>query len=543
MSNKKSKQKRKAAVAAAEKAATSKKPRAIKIAVISSVSLLLVAAFVVGLVAVILMQKNLDYMKDDLSRYISISDKEYKNYELELKFDTVTEKDVDRKIMSLLFEHRSSEPLYNGANVKNKPVTVGDKVYIYYRGYTVDENGNQVSVSGTSNLLGDIYALEIGSLSFIPGFEEGLIGKVPTDYAQFELIDSGFVQKNDVIYLSYTALMPDGSTVQKSAERIDLMSANVDTLYGVGFKDYFEGTGSNSKKTVGSKISENATFALDGGTVVYFDMSVNYVTRCEHNAITVDAHFPADYQEASLRGTDIKFDVFIKYTNIYEVPEYDEKFITETLKISEETLSAYEGNSIVERHRSLVRAAVEIENQEARQSIIEEAVWDYYNSIVKVKRLPESDVNEIYQQYYNELYSTYQSYYTSSYSSFDAFARAYYGLSTSADWSAYVMKQAESVIIEKLIFYYIMRAENFVPSVDEFTASYNETVQEYLDYYLEEIYAEELEKIENEEDKNARILEIKEEMLDYYGEEYFNEIVYYDYALDKIIALAKIVEK
>ena len=36
-----------------------------------------------------------------------------------------------------------------------------------------------------------------------------------------------------------------------------------------------------------------------------------------------------------------------------------------------------------------------------------------------------------------------------------------------------------------------------------------------------------------------KLAELKSEMLNYYGEEYFNEIVYYDYALEKIVGFAK----
>jgi FKBP-type peptidyl-prolyl cis-trans isomerase (trigger factor) len=176
-----------------------------------------------------------------------------------------------------------------------------------------------------------------------------------------------------------------------------------------------------------------------------------------------------------------------------------------------------------------------------RKALIEEAMWEHYNSKVKIKKLPKGEVEEIYHQYYGELTSQYQLYYSPYYSSFGEFVRAYYNLSSSADWDSYINELAESVIVEKLIFYYIIRAEKLVPSDTEFQNMYNETVQEYLDYYVNDIYAEEIASLKTDAEKEARIIEIKEEMLDYYGEEYFDEIVYYDYALDKIIAFATVV--
>ena len=82
-----------------------------------------------------------------------------------------------------------------------------------------------------------------------------------------------------------------------------------------------------------------------------------------------------------------------------------------------------------------------------------------------------------------------------------------------------------------------------IPSEADFDRMYQDTVQEYLNYYVEDIYDSELSKIENEDDRNKRILEIKEEMLDYYGKEYFEEIVYYDYSIDDIVGLATVKAK
>ena len=180
------------------------------IVIISIVAALLLAAVIFGLVAVIIMQRDFDYMKDDLSKYIEISESDYKNYDIELYFDEVTDKDVERKIMALLYQNRDKEPQYNGGNVTNLPISVGDKVHFYYRGYTVDETGRETDLENASNLLGDISTLEIGSLSFIPGFEESLIGKNPKDYTKLELETSGTVQPGDVIYLSYSAMLPSG---------------------------------------------------------------------------------------------------------------------------------------------------------------------------------------------------------------------------------------------------------------------------------------------------------------------------------------------
>lgn len=518
------------------------------IVIISIVAALLLAAVIFGLVAVIIMQRDFDYMKDDLSKYIEISENDYKNYDIELYFDEVTDKDVERKIMALLYQNRDKEPQYNGGNVTNLPISVGDKVHFYYRGYTVGENGRETDLENASNLLGDISTLEIGSLSFIPGFEESLIGINPKDYTKLELETEGTVQPGDVIYLSYSAMLPSGKTVQKVSERIDLSASGIDALYGLGFKDYFEGVRNpdgkgGTQKEIGKKISESVTFAYDGGSAVYFDMTVTHAQRAEQNVLTIDAHFPADYQEKSLRGLDVKFDVYIKYINVYNTPEYNEKFITDTLKLTAEELSTYSGETLAEKHREYLRALAKEENEEACRTLTEEAMWEYYHTKVRVKKLPQADVNEVYKDYYDEVLSTYEAYYSSAYDSVDKFAKDYFGLASGESWIEHITKKAEKVIVEKLIFYYIIREEKLVPSEEEFDSLYNGAVEEYLGYYADNIYKSELESLKTEEERQKRLAEIKDEMLDYYGEEYFAEIVYYDYALDDIISFANVKRK
>ena len=106
------------------------------------------------------------YTESDLTEYVQISESDYKNYTIEVPTLAVTDADIERKIMGLLSANRASSPSNKGAKMFKVPVSVGDNVYIYYRGYTVDENGVETEVDNTSNLLGSEYKLTVGSLSF-----------------------------------------------------------------------------------------------------------------------------------------------------------------------------------------------------------------------------------------------------------------------------------------------------------------------------------------------------------------------------------------
>ena len=192
-------------------------------ALIISVSFVLVAALILGTVLILLREPSFDYMESDLGQYISISKEDYKNYSLELLFDEVTDADVERKIASLRYQKR--KVANNGATMFRVPISLGDTAHIYYRGYIILEDGRKQEIENTSNLLGEAYALGIGSNSFVPGFEEGLIGAVPWDSyldVEHDRLSSGTVSVGDVIFLSYSVILPDGTSSQKSREYIDL---------------------------------------------------------------------------------------------------------------------------------------------------------------------------------------------------------------------------------------------------------------------------------------------------------------------------------
>ena len=475
------------------------------------------------------------YTESDLSEYVRISESDYKNYTIELPTLTVTDADVDRKIMGLLSSKRSSTPSNKGAKMFKVPVTVGDDVYIYYRGYTVDENGVETEVENASNLLGSEYKLTVGALSFIKGFEEGLIGAIPWDHhfdPEHERLTSGAVSGGDVIYITYTVMLPDGSSSYKSSERIDLGDEDIDERYGDGFKEYF----TSGEVEVGKKISSK-TFIGSDGTVVYCDMKVNYALRCKNDPLTVNAIFPYDYADASKRGLEVRFDVYFNGAVIYDTPEYDETFITETLKLDADSLLKYDGETLVEKHRAYLKAEVEIENVSVREALIEEKIWEHYRSHATVIKLPEDKVDEIFAEQYSQIKSEYNMYFSSYYSSIEEYAYNMYGYS---NLNEALLSEAEIIVTEKIIFYYIIREENLVPGDDKFEELYDKLVTDHLNYFLTEIYDDELASLKTEAEREARILEIKEEMMDYYGEEYFSELVYYEYAYDTVKSFATI---
>ena len=72
------------------------------IIVAASVAVLL--AVILGILLSLFGGDKFNYLKSDLTDYISFSSDSYKNYTLEIDFDEVTDADVDRKIMKLLYQ-------------------------------------------------------------------------------------------------------------------------------------------------------------------------------------------------------------------------------------------------------------------------------------------------------------------------------------------------------------------------------------------------------------------------------------------------------
>ena len=123
----------------------------------------IVAGIIIGTVIIIKKTNNPNYLKSDLSKYISISEEDYKNYVIDIPLDTPTDLHVTNRINTLLTEHKKLNEEYNGGYVKSEAVGVGDIVYIYYRGYTVGEDGREVDFDGSSNFSGDHAELEVGT--------------------------------------------------------------------------------------------------------------------------------------------------------------------------------------------------------------------------------------------------------------------------------------------------------------------------------------------------------------------------------------------
>ena len=514
----------------------------------------IISGIIIGAVALSKGSNNPNLLKADLTKYIEISAEDYKGIDLDIPLDDTSDaavqKIVDRKINMLLTNYKTLNEQLNGAYDKARPLSVGDTVYIYYRGYTVDENGRQKDFEGSSNIPNEMTVLEVGTGkiidestgssdgSFIPGFGESLVGIVPGAYSVIDKIRQSDVQAGDVVYLTYSVIGEDGNSELIENERIDLSLSYIDELYGDGFSAYLIG------KTIGQDL-DPLTVRKSGHSTdtVYSDMKVSFVTRgTEATPITIQVKFPANYGEESLRGVDAYFDVFVSSASSYDVPEFDDTLLTEKVKVRASDYSSYPGSTLAERYKAKVFADTKEEIEDTNTQLLTNKMWDHLMSKVKIIKLPKKTLESYYDSYYSRIVSLHNSgYYSQYYETLDELAVAYLnetygmGLSSNSDWKGAIQELAEWDLTQNLVFYYIIREENILPTDEEYASIREILYNDILDYYIES----NSEKFANLDDAayKTELDVLKSEINDYYTEDYFEEEVYRYYGTRKIIEM------
>ena len=441
----------------------------------------------------------------------------------------------------MLCEDKSETPRYDGAVVTSAmELGVGDIVKIWYRGYIIGNNGEQINVTGMSNFTGTAPSdLELGSGSFVPGFELNLVGKNTGDADKFEKITTGSVDENHYIYVTYKRT--EGSSTTKSSfssVRMDL-SSDLDKEYGVGFKEKV------LSGVIGTAFDFKATTA-EGVEYSYTDFKIDFAIKRDMKPLVIECYFPYDYNTANLRNETAIFEVYVDGVVDYDAPEFNVEYLQgklddEDFGLDEEDIADYEGETIIEKYYAYAKETLNELYEEEYNELVKQAVWAQYLKMFTVKKYPGAKVNEVYEAYIQEMKDQFDSTggqvynsYTGSYQTYetlDTYATAYLGLSSTSTitWKDYILSQVESIIKERLIMYYILRTDNLFVSDEDFAKLYDATKQEYLDAYVEQYLEYESKTREDYTDEEyAEFLEArKKEIFSYYDEAHFTENTYY----------------
>ncbi len=532
-----------------------------------------------------------DYSKSNMNKYVEIPDGTYKDYDLELSIAKPHAIDIDVAILNLISSAEFRKVHGDGAGYTNRVITAGDKLIIRYRGYTKDENGEEKIISSAMSNIPNTYETEIqigeSNTSLPIGFELGLIGKNPADYAKFDKITSGKASAHEdgdewVIYITAERILTEyvGTDNDKTANvtklnstRIDLAADDVDKYFGEGFAERVKGYNIGQEYGFEMKIGEGDK----AKNYTYRNFKINFATTCEKDKtadgeiLTVEGYFAYDYgvdgtATAGLRNETVYYDVWVKEivpydtvineVNVDTIDDITDDVIKYLInrsgsELSQEELNTYEGNNLVEKYRSYVKKYLDDAYEEALEIMIEDALWSRLLKSAKVLKYPKIKVEEIYAEYEEDV--RYQFDYTggtlqnydesyTTYDTVDEFARAYLQLEDSADWKKTLYTMSENLVKERLILFYILQNEDMLPSKDALAEKVEQIKAEYFDEYIKQYVAKMQETDEDytiddlsEEEYNKFIEERRSELFEYYDDDYFEESAYYDIALEVLI--------
>ena len=528
---------------AEREAAEAKKYRrtrlALVIAAISAAAAILIVS-IIAIVSAILAAETVDYLNDDLSKYVYIDEADYKGFKIEIDIDPIDDMAVDTALAKALYATRKNKDAnYVSLPLGRDALRAGDTVYVRYIGYEMDSKGVRTYFDGGCNF-GDAssYALGLGSGSFITGFESGIIGKNPADYSTLAVISNSPIKKGDVVMLTMSAIYADGTTAENTSYNVVVDESVCDARFGTGFADFL--VGKSLGKVEGYFQTDDAVAV--SGLSVYTDITISKIVDPGDNPLTVTARFPKNYtNDPTLASKTVYYDVYIEKMDLYEISEVDETFVNDKLGMTVEELAAYgdEGATLMECYHEYLKESIMESAKAENDSILTSAVWARLNEAARIKRLPAAEVNSYYEGYVDEITQSYNKS-GSSYGTLDAYALTYLSLSESDDWRAHLKKTAENSVAEKLVFYYIIREQGLLPTDEEIAAIRVDLEEEIRQYILENLS---MENYETEEEYLSAVEAYHEGMVASYGDDYFSENAIYKHSMGKLKELFDVVYK
>lgn len=480
--------------------------------------------------------EDFDYINDSLDKYINIKESDYKNYEIKIPLRKPGAIDLETQINELLAIYRGSPTESADTMYTNKPIAIGDDINLSYVGYQLDADGRKLLVSGASNIENantkvDRYTVGTNSSIFGVGFESSLVGKTPNGKIDSVRAD-GSVFEDNVIYATVSFVLDNGLVYDEVNVCIDPRADDFERLWGVGaydslFKHCSGMQGIGMMMITGNKVNR---FDLEGGgTITYTALTVNYVTTSSVQPITVESYYPADYSVEELQNKNVYYDLYINNVIKYNVPAFDEAFITEKLSFTPEKLSSYAGDTLVEKCKSYYMSVLENEYEDICRTYLENAIWQRLYSIVRIKTYPEKEIDRIYlaqiDAYTADLIEENAN--GAGYENLDDYMPGALGLEEGAEWTSYLLESVKLTVKERLIVYAILRQEGILPVGAEFDRIYEEELKKDYERAIS-IYPGSFSSLE---DYRAYVYETRGKL------EYVHDVYYY-YLTDKLIEYA-----
>lgn len=354
--------------------------------------------------------KNFDYATADMSRYVDLelSDFTGLTIPLETEYPEINKELADREFRYLRLYHSTYAD--TNADVYSYKPEWGDQAYIYYD-LAATEGGTSIG----SNLYSadGQQAVSIGYYEFAekrdnhPLFDNEVLSNALMSLKPIPRKTSGSVAEGDVLRVSYTAKLEDGTTVKaESRARIDTMGILDEgsiylERYGMDFVSaLFE-------HRIGEEYSFDTTVTAKNSDGTVSEKKVTYTVKIDHVAeesfttvaipLAADA-FGDDYSEAfrALNGKTVYLSFFIDAFTDYDVPEFDINFLTRyfDMPLTETNMDKFFADAYEKMYEQI---------REERRELIKEEMMRYLSQNVltedRIKRIPKS----VYKEHVNTI--------------------------------------------------------------------------------------------------------------------------------------------
>lgn len=219
---------------------------------------------------------------------------------------------------------------------------------------------------------------------------------------------------------------------------------------------------------------------FQGGTDTGFDLTIGsgqFIPGFEDGLIgaekgtTVDVNiaFPDPYKNnPDFSGKPVLFQVTINKISVARESE-----------LTDELVAANTSYATVEEYRNYITENLSKTKEEYADNHKKTSVMDALIDGAEFEGIQEEDVNRLYEStsaYYSNMASMYQTYYGYSYSDFLYY---FFGCSSEEEFTNMLKENAEREVKKNLILYYVVDAEKFTVSDEE----YNEAVTRYASLY------------------------------------------------------------
>lgn len=441
-----------------------------------------------------------------LSDYITVEDTDYKNVALTLpSYPAITPADVDEYIEMM----RLTDTLVTVSG----PVRKWDVAVIYYRGEVNLGTADApiwTEFLGGSNFGGTAHSLEIGSNSFIPGFEDALIGLDPAS--------TGVTVSEDgtVIYISATLTYTDASGEPASGTWTDRVDLTKDTAgnyigtsrYSTALRDALCGLATGEATASGAVFTE--CFDIDGDLVPE-EVTLSAVTvtaKTNETAAVINVPFPDPYQNnPALAGKSTRWYIVCTELKRPTLADLDYTFVSETIGITYASIIALSGDNailtadeiaaigddaagqaaaVMEHYREYILAVSNIR----RENELRDTLWDTFAQhildAVEIKAYPEAIRDAYAASFLESAETTYIQYGYYYYYAFDEFLSLFYGeeyFTVGGDTDAGFRKMAETEIAYEMAVYAIAEAEGLGVAEADREATAAAEMQELIEYY------------------------------------------------------------